>query len=168
MPVQVEIARPAFVDSDTPNARQFNDVTVKTATVPDAAATTEGVVRLAGDLAGTADAPQLAVVSSLNAGEYGKTDLNVPSITVDAKGRVTKAEDRALQFRRTPPTRSTPRRLRLAGRLWDSPPPHSPRSFTNRSCNCITRLAKSSSRAVAEIQIHGWDSAPGLRTAAVA
>jgi hypothetical protein len=54
----------------------------------EATTTSEGVIQLAGDLAGTGLAPVLKVLAGLTAGTYGAA-TSVPVVTVDAKGRVT-------------------------------------------------------------------------------
>jgi microcystin-dependent protein len=63
--------------------------------VPDAEAGAYGVMRLAGDLTGSASAPQLTATGA-TAGSYGVNVLNIPQLTVDAKGRITAVADRAL------------------------------------------------------------------------
>ena len=95
MPATATIQRPTFTDVDVINALRFNASTVLTVTVPDATSSTEGVVRLTGDLAGTATAPVLAA-NGVTAGTYGDSGDNIPSITVDAKGRVSNIANRAM------------------------------------------------------------------------
>jgi hypothetical protein len=80
-------------DEISPSA--YNAASALAVQVPDASGSTEGVVRLAGDLTGAASAPALAA-SGVAAGSYGATGANVPSVIVDAKGRVTAASNRAL------------------------------------------------------------------------
>jgi hypothetical protein len=53
---------------------------------PDATVSTKGIIQLAGDLSGTADAPELVDILGLVPGSY--TNVN---LTVDAKGRITAA-----------------------------------------------------------------------------
>lgn len=97
MPASVTFTRPTFTDNDSLSADAFNNVSVSSAAVPDAALGTEGVLRLAGDLTGTAASPALAT-TGVTAGTYGSSGANVPNITVDAKGRITVAANRALSF----------------------------------------------------------------------
>ncbi|EIQ00747.1 hypothetical protein OpiT1DRAFT_05303 [Opitutaceae bacterium TAV1] len=95
MPATIQIQRPTFGINDALPPATFNSVTVLAGTVPDATGSTEGVIRLAGDLTGSAENPQLAN-SGVTAGEYGKAALKVPQITVDAKGRLVAVADRDL------------------------------------------------------------------------
>lgn len=60
MPADVTITRPTHADGSSINAAVFNSETVLSAQVPDATAASEGVVRLAGDLGGSAAVPRLA------------------------------------------------------------------------------------------------------------
>lgn len=94
MPATAIILRPTFTDVDSLPSTTFNQHTVVSVTVPDATALAEGVVRLAGDLAGTAASPQLAALLTVTAGEYGADDAT-PVLTVDVKGRVTAITNRA-------------------------------------------------------------------------
>jgi hypothetical protein len=55
----VTITRPAFTDNDTLDAQAANQVWIQAATVPSATDAAEGVIQLAGDLAGTALAPEI-------------------------------------------------------------------------------------------------------------
>lgn len=67
----------------------YNDLTNKptgVGTVADATATTNGVIRLAGALAGTAASPQLTA-TGVSAGTYGGT-TQVPVLTIAADGRI--------------------------------------------------------------------------------
>lgn len=57
-------------------------------TVPDATGAAKGVIRLTGDLAGTAESPTLAPINGLIPGEY-----QMATVTVDAKGRVISIEE---------------------------------------------------------------------------
>ncbi len=57
------------------------------APTPDATATKKGKVKLAGDLAGTADTPALAAAGGGAAGPTGSATVT-PIVTVDAKGRL--------------------------------------------------------------------------------
>lgn len=95
MTAPVTFTRPAFTDNDTLSATQFNAVTAASATVPDALVGSEGVIRLAGDLTGTAAVPALAA-TAVTPGSYGNSGYDVPNITVDAKGRITSAANRTL------------------------------------------------------------------------
>lgn len=118
MPATATLNRPAFSDVDSLTAARFNDVTVLSVIVPDATGSAEGVVRLAGDLTGTASSPQLAA-SGVSAGSYG-SETRVPTFSVDAKGRIIAAGDYLLP---TPPvgaTSGTPGLVQLAGDLTGS------------------------------------------------
>lgn len=95
MPAAVTFSRPAFTDTDSLPNTTFNSVAVLSGTVADAEPGAYGVIRLAGDLTGTAASPQLAATGA-TAGSYGVSGMNVPHITVDAKGRVTAVVDREL------------------------------------------------------------------------
>jgi microcystin-dependent protein len=95
MPANLTITRPSFTDTDTLRAPQFNAITILSATIPDATGSTEGVIRLAGDLTGSAASPQLANTGA-NAGTYGDTVLQIVQLTIDAKGRITAASNRTL------------------------------------------------------------------------
>ena len=95
MPAAVTFTRPAFLDTDTVRAPQFNAVAAVAGTVPDATSSTEGVIRIAGDLTGGAASPQLITLSGLTPGTYGATCDNYATLTVDAKGRVTSIGHRA-------------------------------------------------------------------------
>lgn len=95
MPAPIIITRPAFTDVDSIPATVFNGVTIRDATVPDATAGAEGVMRLAGDLTGGANSPQL-ITSGVVAGTYGDSGDNIPQFTVDAKGRITSAANRQM------------------------------------------------------------------------
>lgn len=55
---------------------------------PAATTTAEGVIQLAGDLAGTAATPALKTMPGLVPGIYGSSTM-IPVITVDANGRIT-------------------------------------------------------------------------------
>jgi hypothetical protein len=117
MPATATLNRPAFTDVDSITAARFNSVTILSVIVPDATGAAEGVVRLAGDLTGSASAPQLAT-SGVTAGIYGSAST-VPRITVDAKGRVTAAEAVAIPAPPAVPdaTASVNGLVRLAGDL---------------------------------------------------
>lgn len=98
MPATATITRTTYTTADSITPTMFNSQSCVTVTVPDALAGTEGVVRLAGDLAGTgssAASPQLTVTGA-TAGTYADANDNVPQITVDAKGRITAVANRAL------------------------------------------------------------------------
>lgn len=95
MPATITLTRPSFTDVDSLPSATFNGVTVVSATVPDAEAGAYGVVRLAGDLTGSAAGPVL-VATGATAGSYGVAVLAIPQLTVDAKGRVTAVADRPL------------------------------------------------------------------------
>ncbi len=60
---------------------------VRTVIIPEAGAAAPGLIRLAGDLTGSAQSPAL-INTGVAAGTYG-TAAKVPRVTVDAKGRVT-------------------------------------------------------------------------------
>lgn len=57
MPATVTLVRPTFNNNDTLEAPGFNAVTLASASVPDATPADFGVIKLAGDLEGTAAAP---------------------------------------------------------------------------------------------------------------
>jgi len=95
MTAPVTFTRPTYTDNDTLDAAAFNGVTATSATVRAATTLLEGVVQLTGDLAGTGASPALAT-NGVSAGDYGQSGASVPSITVDAKGRVTTIADRTL------------------------------------------------------------------------
>jgi microcystin-dependent protein len=95
MPATITFTRPSFGENDTLPPSAFNACTVLSGTVPDAEAGAYGVMRLAGDLTGSASAPQLTATGA-TAGSYGVNVLNIPQLTVDAKGRITAVADRAL------------------------------------------------------------------------
>ena len=95
MPVQATLTRPTFTDNDSISATIFNGATVVSVLVPDATGSTEGVVRLAGDLTGGASSPQL-IATGATPGTYGASGDDYPQITVDAKGRITSVANRAL------------------------------------------------------------------------
>jgi hypothetical protein len=95
MPATLIIQRPTFTDVDSLTSTVFNGVTILSASVPDAGPASEGVVRLAGDLGGSASSPQL-VVTGVTAGTYSATGLKTATFTVDAKGRLTGASERDL------------------------------------------------------------------------
>lgn len=95
MPAAVTFSRPAFTDTDSLPNTTFNSVTVLSGTVADAEPGTYGVIRLTGDLTGTAASPQLASTPVVP-GSYGVSGMKVPHITVDEKGRVTAVVDREL------------------------------------------------------------------------
>ena len=61
----------------------------RTIIIPEAGAAINGLVRLAGDLTGTAAAPVLTATGAV-AGTYG-SGSSVPVFTIDAKGRITDA-----------------------------------------------------------------------------
>lgn len=60
MSIAISITRPAYIDNDTLDASTFDSVTIIGATVPSATNASEGVIQLAGDLAGTATTPVVA------------------------------------------------------------------------------------------------------------
>lgn len=95
MPANVSITRPNFTVNDNVPPATYNAHAAVSATVPDATAGAEGVIRLAGDLGGTAASPALAA-SGVAAGSYGASGANIPNLTVDAKGRLTAAANRVL------------------------------------------------------------------------
>jgi microcystin-dependent protein len=95
MPATITFTRPSFGENDTLPPSAFNACTVLSGTVPDAEAGAHGVLRLAGDLTGTAAAPVLTATGA-TAGSYGVNVLAIPQLTVDAKGRITAVADRAL------------------------------------------------------------------------
>ena len=99
MSAPIIFTRPTFSNNDSLSADAFNALTVVSGIVPDAEAGAYGVLRLAGDLTGNAASPALTL-SGVTAGTYGATgdatSLKVPTLTVDAKGRVTAASERAL------------------------------------------------------------------------
>jgi hypothetical protein len=96
MPAPVTFARPSFTLTDSLPPATFNGVTVISGTVPDATPGGFGVIRLAGDFTGEASAPQL-VATGANAGSYGAgAGLDIPSLIIDAKGRVTFIANRSL------------------------------------------------------------------------
>ena len=95
MPATITFTRPSFTDIDSLPSATFNGVAVVSGTVPDAEAGAYGVMRLAGDLTGTASAPVLTATGA-TAGSYGVNVLAIPQLTVDAKGRITAVADRAL------------------------------------------------------------------------
>ena len=66
----------------------------RTLAVSDATTGAKGVVQLAGDLAGTAASPVLATIGSAT-GPLG-TASRTPTVTIDAKGRVTALSDQAI------------------------------------------------------------------------
>ncbi len=120
MPATATLTRPAFSDVDSLTAARFNDVTILSAIVPDATGAAEGVVRLAGDLTGSASAPQLAT-ANLAPGTYGSA-TQVARVTVDTKGRVTLAENVAIAFPAVPEASETVSgTIRLAGDLTGDP-----------------------------------------------
>lgn len=75
MPASLTITRPTFNDNDTLNAAAFNAVAISSAVIPDAAAGSEGVIRLAGDIGGTAAAPKVVSAAELIAGSVGTPSL---------------------------------------------------------------------------------------------
>ena len=83
MPADVTLTRPTHADGSSINAAVFNSETVLAASVPDATAASEGVVRLAGDLGGTGAVPRLA--SSLLS-DWARNFL--PSASADAARNV--------------------------------------------------------------------------------
>lgn len=83
MTAAVSFTRPTFTDNDTLTAAQFNDVTAASATVPDAEAGSEGVIRLAGALGGTAAAPTLAT------GAVATAAVLADSVVTNAKTTLT-------------------------------------------------------------------------------
>ena len=95
MPTSISLTRSTYTVADAITPAMFNAQSAISGTVADATAGTEGVVRLAGDLTGTAEAPALAN-TSVTAGTYGNTGTNAAQITVDAKGRITAASNRAI------------------------------------------------------------------------
>jgi microcystin-dependent protein len=95
MPATITFTRPSFGENDTLPPSAFNACTVLSGTVPDAEAGAYGVMRLAGDLTGTAASPQLTATGA-TAGSYGVNVLAIPQLTVDAKGRITSVADRQL------------------------------------------------------------------------
>jgi microcystin-dependent protein len=95
MPATITFTRPSFRDDDSLPPATFNACAVLSGTVPDAEAGAHGVLRLAGDLTGTAAAPVLTATGA-TAGSYGVNVLAIPQLTVDAKGRITAVADRAL------------------------------------------------------------------------
>lgn len=62
MPATITITRPTYTDVDSLSASQFNGVAISSAVVPDATGASEGVIRLAGDLGGTAAAPEIGAL----------------------------------------------------------------------------------------------------------
>jgi hypothetical protein len=95
MPATIITLRPTFTDSDALPPAVFNSVTFVSGYVPDANGASEGVIRLAGDLGGSASSPQLTATGA-TAGTYGTTGLKVATFTVDAKGRMTASGERDL------------------------------------------------------------------------
>lgn len=95
MPATITLTRPSFTEIDSLPVATFNGVAVVSGTVPDAQAGAYGVMRLVGDLTGTAASPQL-IATGATAGSYGVNVLAIPQLTVDAKGRITAVADRAL------------------------------------------------------------------------
>ena len=93
MPADVTLTRPTHADGSSINAAVFNSETVLAASVPDATAASEGVVRLAGDLGGTAAVPRLA--SSLLS-DWARTFL--PSASVSAARTALGLKGAALLF----------------------------------------------------------------------
>lgn len=96
MPVSITFVRPTFGITDSLPPGTFNDHAVVSGIVPDATVGANGVIRLTGDLTGTADSPALTAtgVTAATYGATGGTGLKVPTVTVDAKGRVTTASER--------------------------------------------------------------------------
>lgn len=62
MPAAISITRPTYTDVDSLSATAANNVWIVSANVPDATGATEGVIRLAGDLGGTAAAPEIGAL----------------------------------------------------------------------------------------------------------
>ena len=117
MPTSVSLTRSTYTIADAITPAMFNAQSAISGTVADATAGTEGVMRLAGDLTGTAAAPALAA-SGVTAGTYGSTSTNAAQITVDAKGRITAASNRAIP--NPDATTMTNGIVRLAGDLTGS------------------------------------------------
>jgi hypothetical protein len=91
MPATVSITRPTFVDTDTLSASAFNAVAASSASVPDAESAVLGVIKLAGDLGGTAAAPTVLKGSFTN-GELKVRDVGGDSFLKLATGSTLTAD----------------------------------------------------------------------------